>query len=117
MQSTKSADLIGPHQVSAMATTQWLQHDQILPLFAKGAACKTNNQSVRAFLLRVILSSRVIRNLSMDVLHNLSTAKSTLTTVHNMGMETLVAFKESFRFVTQHLCFSVIGVANPRMTG
>ena len=33
MQSTKSADLIGQQQVSAMPTTRWLQHDQTLPLY------------------------------------------------------------------------------------
>ena len=31
------------HQVSAMATTQWLQCDQILPLSVKGVACKTKH--------------------------------------------------------------------------
>ena len=29
------------HQVSAVATTRWLQRDQTLPLSAKGVACKT----------------------------------------------------------------------------
>ena len=29
------------HQVSAVGTTQWLQHDQTLPLSAKGVACET----------------------------------------------------------------------------
>jgi len=29
------------HQVSAVGTTQWLEHDQTLPLSAKGVACKT----------------------------------------------------------------------------
>ena len=33
MQSMKNADLIGQQQVSAMPTTQWLQHDQTLPLY------------------------------------------------------------------------------------
>ena len=28
------------HQVSAVGTTQWLQHDQTLPLSAKGVASK-----------------------------------------------------------------------------
>ena len=30
------------HQVSALATTQWLQCDLTLPLSAKGVACETN---------------------------------------------------------------------------
>ena len=30
------------HQVSAVATTQWLQHNQTLLLPAKGVACETN---------------------------------------------------------------------------
>ena len=29
------------HQVSVVATTQWLQHDQTLPLSAEGVACET----------------------------------------------------------------------------
>ena len=29
------------HQVSALATTRWLQHDQTLPLSVKGVACET----------------------------------------------------------------------------
>ena len=29
------------HQVSAVGTTRWLQHDQTLPLSAKGVACET----------------------------------------------------------------------------
>ena len=32
------------HQVSAVGTTQRLQHDQTLPLSAKGVACKNNKQ-------------------------------------------------------------------------
>ena len=31
------------HQVSAAATTRWLQHDQTLSLSAKGMACKTKD--------------------------------------------------------------------------
>ena len=31
------------HQVSVVVTTRWLQHDQTLPLSAKGMACETNN--------------------------------------------------------------------------
>ena len=30
------------HQVFALATTQWLQRDQTLPLSARGVACETN---------------------------------------------------------------------------
>ena len=30
------------HQVSAVATTWWLQYDQTLPLAVKGVACETN---------------------------------------------------------------------------
>ena len=30
-----------PQQVSAVVTTQWLQHNQTLPLSAKGVACET----------------------------------------------------------------------------
>ena len=30
------------HQVSAVGTTQWLPHNQTLPLSAKGVACETN---------------------------------------------------------------------------
>ena len=29
------------HQVSVVATTRWLQHDQTLPFSAKGVACET----------------------------------------------------------------------------
>ena len=32
--------------VSAVVTTQWLQHDQTLPLSAKGVACETRRLSV-----------------------------------------------------------------------
>ena len=32
------------HQVSVMATTQWLQRDQTLPLSAKGVACETRER-------------------------------------------------------------------------
>ena len=38
----KSVDLIGPEQVSVVATTRWLQRDQTLPLSAKGVACETS---------------------------------------------------------------------------
>ena len=34
------------HQVSALATTQWLQRDQTLPLFAKGVACETSRDGM-----------------------------------------------------------------------
>ena len=35
-------DILLPHcTLYSLATTQWLQYDQTLPLFAKGVACKT----------------------------------------------------------------------------
>ena len=41
MQCMKSADLIC-HIVSSVATTQWMQHNQTLPLPVKGVAYETN---------------------------------------------------------------------------
>ena len=34
------------HQVFVVETTRWLQHDQTLPLSAKGVACETNLNSM-----------------------------------------------------------------------
>ena len=31
------------HQVSAVVTTRWLQHDWTLPLSVKGVACETKS--------------------------------------------------------------------------
>ena len=46
------------HQVSAVDTTRWLQHNQTLPLSAKGVACETSNipgiqHSSVQYLLRI----------------------------------------------------------------
>ena len=48
------------HQVSAVATTEWLQHDQTLPLSAKGVACETKHRH---------LDSNVSKILQLDQSH------------------------------------------------
>ena len=38
------------HQVSVVATTQWLQRDQTLPLSVKGVACETRSHGAGRFV-------------------------------------------------------------------
>ena len=42
------------HQVSVVATTQWLQRDQTLPLSAKGVACETMQSHDRKPMYKVL---------------------------------------------------------------
>ena len=102
------------HQVSAVATTQWLQHDQTLNLSAKGVACESRCLHGQ-YWIRSLTSERFTFKLSAPCLQLYPPSLSPTSTSHLADVIYAMNDSRSCLLLVTLLLFCVVVKANQRI--